>query len=281
MGDQENPQGLKTCPIENCANVFSTEIDLVLHITAVHGAAGPAAAAHPTTRVKATRPSVERDCRPSDWTLFVQLLTDYFADSNTIGDDNKRRQLIQCAPKDLMPEVANIVDNSASFDAALEDMRRLLVPRIPRTQQRHEAMMKKQAEGESFRQFVAKVRTAFNEVRYPPAQDNTEEVIKDVVIMGAPDEEHQNQLFHLDNVDTFTLEQVVKQFSKREFTSKPQKKVVAASERQARAREKKLAARRPARKPSNVRAGRNTGHLPTTVKESPTRSRTRIAAHAI
>ena len=47
MGDQENPQGLKTCPIENCANVFSTEIDLVLHITAVHGAAGPAVAAHP------------------------------------------------------------------------------------------------------------------------------------------------------------------------------------------------------------------------------------------
>ena len=87
--------------------------------------------------MKATRPSVERDCCPSDWTLFVRLLTDYFLDSNTTGDDNKRRQLIQCAPKDLMPEVANIVDNSASFDAALEDMRRLLVPRIPRTQQRH------------------------------------------------------------------------------------------------------------------------------------------------
>ena len=90
--------------------------------------------------------------------------------------------------------------------------------------------MKKQAEGKTFRQLVAKVKTAFNEVRYAPGRDNTE-VIKDV-IMGARDEEHRNQLFHLDNVDTFTLEQVVEQFSKREFTSKPQKKVVAASERQ-------------------------------------------------
>ena len=64
-----------------------------------------------------------------------------------------------------MPEVANIVDNNAAFDDALEELRRLFVPRVPRTQLRHEAMMKKQAEGETFRQFVAKVKTAFNEVR--------------------------------------------------------------------------------------------------------------------
>ena len=170
MGDAENPQGLKNCPVENCISVFATDVDLVLHITAVHGAAGPAVAANPAARAKATRPTVERDCRPSEWTLFVRLLNDYFADSNTTGEDNKRRQLIQCAPKDLMPEVANIVDHNATFDAALEEMKRLLVPRIPRTQLRHEAMMKRQAEGESFRQFVAKVRTAFNEVRYPPAR---------------------------------------------------------------------------------------------------------------
>ena len=164
MGDQENPQGLKNCPVEHCVNVFTTDVDLVLHITAVHGAAAPVAAAAPTTRVKATRPSVERECRPSDWTLFVRLLNDYFADSATVGDDNKKRQLIQCVPKDLIPEVANIVDSHATFDDALEEVRRLLVPRIPRTQLRHEAMMKRQAEGETFRQFVAKVRTAFNEV---------------------------------------------------------------------------------------------------------------------
>ena len=155
MGDQENPAALKTCPVENCGNVFTTDIDLVLHVTNVHGAAGPVAAAAPPTRVKATRPSVERDCRPSEWTLFVRLLDDYFADSNTTGDRNKSRQLIQCIPKDLMPEVANIVDNAAAFDDALEELRRLFVPRIPRTQLRHEAMMKKQAEGETFRQFVA------------------------------------------------------------------------------------------------------------------------------
>ena len=52
---------------------------------------------------------------------------------------------------------------------------------------------------------MAKVKTAFNEVRYVAGQDNTEEVIKDVVIMGARDGEHRNQLFHLDNVNDFTL----------------------------------------------------------------------------
>ena len=249
MVDPTDPPALKNCPVENCASVFATDQDMVLHITAVHGAAGPPVPAHQNARVKATRPSVERDCRPSEWTLFVRLLNDYFADSNTTGDDNKRRQLIQCAPKDLMPEVANIVDGNASFDDALEEMHRLLVPRIPRTQQRHEAMMKKQAEGESFRQFVAKVRTAFNEVRYPPAQDNTEEVIKDVVIMGARDEEHRNQLFHLADVDNFTLEQVIEQFSIREFTSKsPQKKVVAGNDRTARARDKKAGTKAPGAK---------------------------------
>ena len=95
---------------------------------------------------------------------------------------------------------------------------------------------------------MAKVKTAFNEVRYTPGQDNTEEVIKDVIIMGARDEEHRNQLLHLDNVDTFTLEQVVEQFSKREFTSKPQKKVVAASDRPARPREKKAGSKAPGAK---------------------------------
>ena len=248
MGDQENQAALKTCPIENCGNVFTTDVDLVLHVTNVHGAAGPAAAAAPQARVKATRPSVERECRPSEWTLFVRLLDDYFADSNTVGEHNKCRQLIQCVPKDLMPEVANIVDAHATFNDALAELRSLFVPRTPRTQLRHEAMMRKQAEGETFRQFVAKVKTAFNEVRYVAGQDNTEEVIKDVVIMGARDADHRNQLFHLDNVDDFTLEQVVEQFSKREFTSKPQKTVVAASDRPPRPREKKAGSKAPGAK---------------------------------
>ena len=249
MGDAENPLGLKTCPVDNCTNVFTTDVDMVLHITAVHGAAGPVAARAHNTRKKTTRPSVDRECRPSDWTLFVRLLNDYFADSQTAGDDDKKRDLIQCVPKDLMPEVANIVDSHATFDEALEEARRLLVPHIPRTQLRHEAMMKRQAEGESFRQFVAKVRTAFNEVRYVPAQDNTEEVIKDVVIMGAREVEHRNQLFHLADVDNFTLEQVIEQFSIREFTSKnPQKKIVAGNERPARARDKKAGTKAPGAK---------------------------------
>ena len=56
--------------------------------------------------------------------------------------------------------------------------------------------------------------------------------------MGARDEEHRNQLFHLDDIADFTLEQVVEQFSKREFTSKPpQKKVAAANDRTPRARQ--------------------------------------------
>ena len=96
---------------------------------------------------------------------------------------------------------------------------------------------------------MAKVKTAFNEVRYPPNQDNTEEVIKDVVIMGARDEEHRNQLFHLDNVDNLTLEQVTEQFSKREFTSKsPQKKVAATNDRAARARDNKAGIKAPGAK---------------------------------
>ena len=131
MGDQPDPPALKVCPVENCGNVFTTDVDLVLHITNVHGAAGPVAAAAPITRVKATRPSVERDCRPSEWTLFVRLLEDFFADSHITGDRNRSRQLIQCVPKDLMSEVANIVDNNAAFDDALEELRRLFVPRIP------------------------------------------------------------------------------------------------------------------------------------------------------
>ena len=140
------------------------------------------------------------------------------------------------------------MDSNAAFDDALAELRRLFVPRIPRTQLRHEAMMKKQAEGESFCQFVAKVKTAFNEVRYTPAQDNTEEVIKDVVIMGARDEEHRNQLFHLADVDTFTLEQVIEQFSIREFTSKSPQKVVAGNDRAARARDEKAGTKAPGAK---------------------------------
>ena len=133
MGDENPERQLVVCQVGGCGNVFSNDADLVLHITNVHAVVRPAAAA-PSTRVKATRPSVERDCRPSEWTLFVCLLDDYFADSNTTGDRNKSRQLIQCVPKDLMPEVANIVDNNAAFDDALEELRRLFVPRIPRTQ---------------------------------------------------------------------------------------------------------------------------------------------------
>ena len=233
MGDENPERQLVVCQVGGCGNVFSNDADLVLHITNVHAVVRPAAAA-PSTRVKATRPSVERDCRPSEWTLFVRLLGDFFADSSITDDHNKIRQLIQCVPKDLMGEAAHIVDNHPAFDDALEQLRRLFVPKIPRTQLRHEAMMKKQAEGESFRQFVAKVKTAFAEVRYLPNQDNTEEVIKDVVIMGARNEEHRNQLFHLDDVDNLTLEQVTEQFSKREFTCKPaQKKVAAANDRPA------------------------------------------------
>ena len=150
MGDQDPDRPLKVCQVGGCGNVFTTDADLVLQITNIHGAARPAAAA-PAARLKATRPSVERDCRPSEWTLFVRLLGDFFADSNITGDHNKSRQLIQCVPKDLMGEVAHIVDSNAAFDDALEELRRLFVPRIPRTQLRHEAMMKKQAKGESFR----------------------------------------------------------------------------------------------------------------------------------
>ena len=243
MGDAEQERPLLTCPVGGCGNIFSSDADLVLHITNAHAVARPAAA----TRVKATRPSIERDCRPSEWMLFVRLLGDFFADSNIVDDHNKSRQLIQCVPKDLMGEAAHIVDNHPAFDDALGELKRLFVPKVPRTQLRHEAMMKKQAEGEIFRQFVAKVKTAFNEVRYLPNQDNTEEVIKDVVIMGARNEEHRNQLFHLDDVDNLTLEQVTEQFSKREFTCKP-RKVVASNDRPARARDKKAGSKAPGAK---------------------------------
>ena len=56
--------------------------------------------------------------------------------------------------------------------------------------------------------------------------------------MGARNEEHRNQLFHLDDVDNLTLEQVTEQFSKREFTCEPsQKKIATANDRPARARQ--------------------------------------------
>ena len=97
MGDQDPDRPLKVCQVAGCGNVFTTDADLVLHITNIHGTAGPAAAA-PAARAKETHPSVERDCRPSEWTLFVRLLGDFFADSHITGDHNKSRQLIQCVP---------------------------------------------------------------------------------------------------------------------------------------------------------------------------------------
>ena len=64
--------------------------------------------------------------------------------------------------------------------------------------------------------------------------------------MGARDRDHRNQLFHLADVDNFSLEQVIEQFSIREFTSEgPQKKAVASNERPARARDKKAGTKAP------------------------------------
>ena len=244
-----NQEDLITCSIGSCGHVFKDDGDYVTHVISAHAPARPAAAAPASgARIKATRPSVEKECRPSDWRLFVRLLVDYYADSLITDDRNKGRQLILCVPKELMSEVAIIVDEHPAFAEALEETRALLVPKIPRTQLRYEAMMKKQAEGESFRQFVAKVKTAFADVKYTPNRDNTEEVIKDVVIMGARSDEHRDQIFYLDNVDDLTLEQITEQFSKREFVSKPAQKRVAANERQPRTRDKKAESKAPGAK---------------------------------
>ena len=103
-------------------------------------------------------------------------------DSNISDDRNKGRQLILCVSKDLMGEVAIIIDENHAFDDALKSVRALLVPKIPHLQLRYDAKMRKQAVGESFRQFVAKVKTAFADVKYTPGRDTTEEVMKDVVL---------------------------------------------------------------------------------------------------
>ena len=202
------------CTFAGCQESFETFQEFAQHVLDAHNQRdlrlAPAPAAAEASRVKATRPTIERNSRPSDWDLFVLLLDNYFLDSRVTTEDMKKRQLLNCVPKDIQREVSIKMTPQQTFKQSLLAVRTLLVPKIPETQLRHEAMARKQAEGEPFRVYVAKVQTAFAGVRYVarPGQDITDAVIKDIVIMGARNNEDRDQVFRLDNIDDLDLEQV-------------------------------------------------------------------------
>ena len=168
------------------------------------------------------RPNMKQDVSEEEWDAFV-LKWKRFKRYHNFPAGQVADQLLSCCESDLetllLKENPDVID--AGETALLEAMKAMAVDKVAVSVRRSKLFSLKQDHGQAFREFYANVKAQANTCAFsvkcgnqcclaknPPAPpvDYTSQVVKDILICGAADNDIRRDILELDKLDEKTKE---------------------------------------------------------------------------